>query len=277
MGQLVTQSTFSLSPTTLKEAMQYADIMAKSTVVPTAYQGKSGNILVAVQMGADLGLKPMQALQNIAVINGRPSIYGDALLALVQVNPVFEDIQETFDASTDTATCTVKRKNQTAHTATYSKVDATTAGLWGKSGPWKNYPKRMLQMRARGFALRDKFADVLGGLITAEEAQDYPVDVTPQAQPQDLSSKLDNVLSQQSQLTNEVVEVSQEEDVNTKQSELSQLILQHSVSSNITNAWCKKAEVDNIYDLQDKLNDEQLLACMDYINRNCVEDVKEAV
>jgi len=276
MGQLVTQSTFSLSPTTLKEAMQYADIMAKSTVVPTAYQGKSGNILVAVQMGADLGLKPMQALQNIAVINGRPSIYGDALLALVQVNPVFEDIQETFDTSTDTATCTVKRKNQAAHTATYSKVDATTAGLWGK-GVWQKYPKRMLQMRARGFALRDKFADVLGGLITAEEAQDYPVDVTPQAQPQDLSSKLDNVLSQQSQLTNEVVEVSQEEEVNTKQSELSQLILQHSVSSNITDAWCKKAEVDNIYDLQDKLNNEQLLSCIDYINRTHVENTKQSV
>ena len=41
--------------------------------------------------------------------------------------------------------------------------------------PWKSYPDRMLQMRARGFALRDAFADVIGGLITSEEAEDYPV------------------------------------------------------------------------------------------------------
>jgi hypothetical protein len=34
----------------------------------------------------------------------------------------------------------------------------------------------MLAMRARGFAIRDCFADVLKGLITAEEAQDYPDD-----------------------------------------------------------------------------------------------------
>ena len=57
---------------------------------------------------------------------------------------------------------------------TFSEQDAKVAGLWGKSGPWKQYPKRMLQMRARGFNLRDNFADILGGLITAEEARDMP-------------------------------------------------------------------------------------------------------
>jgi hypothetical protein len=58
----------------------------------------------------------------------------------------------------------------------FSVEDAKRAGLWGKQGPWTAYPKRMLSMRARGFAIRDCFADVLKGLITAEEAQDYPSD-----------------------------------------------------------------------------------------------------
>jgi hypothetical protein len=52
-------------------------------------------------------------------------------------------------------------------------ADAKAAGLWAKGGPWTQYPKRMLAMRARGFALRNAFADVLRGLVTAEEAGDY--------------------------------------------------------------------------------------------------------
>ncbi len=78
-----------------------------------------------------------------------------------------------------------------------SKEDAKKAGLWGKAGPWSQYPKRMLQMRARSFALRDKFADALSGLIMAEEAQDYTTisDVTPKAQT--LNSKLDELINDQ--------------------------------------------------------------------------------
>jgi hypothetical protein len=68
-------------------------------------------------------------------------------------------------------------------TVKFSVEDAKRAGLWGKQGPWSAYPKRMMQMRARGFALRDAFPDVLKGLITAEEAEDYPSqpekDITP--------------------------------------------------------------------------------------------------
>jgi hypothetical protein len=72
------------------------------------------------------------------------------------------------------ATCTVWRKGGTKHTQSFSQADAQKAGLWGKSGPWTQYPKRMLQMRARGFALRSQFADALAGLITREEAEDMP-------------------------------------------------------------------------------------------------------
>ena len=54
----------------------------------------------------------------------------------------------------------------------FSMQDAKQAGLTGKQGPWSQYPRRMLQMRARAFALRDVFADVLRGVHVAEEAQD---------------------------------------------------------------------------------------------------------
>jgi hypothetical protein len=83
-------------------------------------------------------------------------------------------MEESFNDSAMTATCTVWRKNSVKHTQTFSKEDAQKAGLWGKSGPWTSYPKRMLAMRARGFALRSQFADALAGLITREEAEDMP-------------------------------------------------------------------------------------------------------
>jgi hypothetical protein len=180
-----TGSGFVLQPANLQEAMQMADMLAKSQMVPKCYQNKPNDTLVAMMMGAELGLNPIQALQNIAVINGKPAIYGDALLALVQSHPKFGGHKESFDENSMTATCTVWRKgDEEQHTVTFSKFDAEKAGLWGKQGPWQQYPKRMLMWRARGYALRDKFADALGGLITVEEAQDMPTerDITPPRQ-----------------------------------------------------------------------------------------------
>jgi hypothetical protein len=168
----------------MTEAIDFSNMLSKSTMVPKAYQNKPEDVLVAVQWGYELGLAPLQALQNIATINGKPSVYGDAAMALVQNSPVCEDVKEYFEGegtSNPIAVCVAKRKNRTEVISKYSVEDAKRAGLWNKQGPWTQYPKRMLQMRARGFALRDAFPDVLKGLITVEEAQDYPDD-TPVAQ-----------------------------------------------------------------------------------------------
>jgi hypothetical protein len=152
-----------------------AEMLAGSQMVPKNYQGKPQDALVAMMMGSELGLNPIQSLANVAVINGKPAIYGDALLALVQNHPKFGGHEESFEESGMVATCTVWRKGDaTKHTVTFSQADARKAGLWEKSGPWTQYPKRMLMWRARGYALRDKFADALGGLITVEEARDIP-------------------------------------------------------------------------------------------------------
>lgn len=165
------------APTNLTEAISFSEMLSKSQMVPKAYQNKPEDVLVAVQWGFELGLAPLQALQNIACINGKPSVYGDAAMALAQNSPVCEGIEEYFEGEgtpNPVAVCVAHRKNRTPVTAKFSVEDAKRAGLWGKQGPWQAYPKRMLQMRARGFALRDAFPDVLKGLITVEEASDYP-------------------------------------------------------------------------------------------------------
>ena len=191
MSNITTRQGF--APTTLTEAVQFSEMLASSGMVPKQYSGKPTDILVAMQWGAEIGLAPLQALQNIAVINGKPSVYGDAAMALVQNNPVCEDIEEYIEdegTQNPVAVCVAKRKNRKPVVAKFSVDDAKRANLWGKQGPWTQYPKRMLAMRARGFALRDAFPDVLKGLITIEEAMDFPAEATPQPV-QEIVSKAD--------------------------------------------------------------------------------------
>jgi len=184
-----------MRPANLGEAMQMATMLAKSEMVPKAYKSRPEDVLVAMMLGSELGLNPIQALMNIAVINGRPCVWGDALPALAQNHPAWGGMEESFDDATMTATCTVWRKNGPRHTQSFSSADAQKAGLWDKAGPWKAYPKRMLQLRARGFALRNQFADALAGLITREEAADIPDeraerDITPREVPKQLPEQL---------------------------------------------------------------------------------------
>lgn len=190
----VARPQFDLSPQTFEQALTFANYLADSDMVPKDFKGKPGNCLIAMQWGNELGMKAIQAIQNIAVINGRPALWGDALIALVRSSPVCEYIIET---QTDAvATCRVKRRGEPEQERSFSTSDAKSAGLLGKQGPWTQYPKRMLQLRARAFALRDVFPDVLRGLPIAEEVMDTPRDmgaaeVVTETAPPELVSKAD--------------------------------------------------------------------------------------
>ena len=167
---------FSLRPRSFEEAYRFANVIAESDLVPDAFRKKPANVLVAVQLGMELGVSPMQALQNIAVINGRPAIWGDLLPAIVLASGLLEQIDESDNG--ETATCVVKRRGFAPITRTFSMDDAKRAGLADKTGPWKQYPKRMRQMRARAFAFRDMFADVLKGVQVREEVEDIETTAT---------------------------------------------------------------------------------------------------
>lgn len=158
----------------LTEAMQVAELFAKSDLVPKDYKGRAGNIVVAWQKGYEVGLMPQQSLETIAVINGRASIWGDGLIALIKNSPKEEWTKEYIKGEGDKAIayCETKRKGQAnVVKASFSVAQAKTAGLWGNN-TWKKYPMRMLQMRARGFCFRDAYPDVLNGLQLAEEQLD---------------------------------------------------------------------------------------------------------
>ena len=177
---LATTRQIGLTPQSLEAAMEMANLLAKSNMVPKDYIGNPGNIIVAIQWGAEIGLPPLQAMQNLAVINGRPALWGDAVMALVRGSGLLEDFRE--EVTDQGATCTVKRRGEQPVSRHFSVEDAKKAGLWGKQGPWQQYPKRMLQMRARSWAIRDVFTDVLKGINIKEVLEDDEVKHMGQAE-----------------------------------------------------------------------------------------------
>lgn len=166
-----------LAPTTTEEAWKVAQALAKSAFVPKAFANNPSDILIAAAMGARLGLDVFSALQSLAVVNGKPTLYGDALLAVCQARPDWRGMIVRWDGKGDDEAITVTVRRQIAAEVIgtdgrFGVADAKKAGLWTKQGPWSQFPKRMMEMRARAYALRGAFADALLGFHAKEEIED---------------------------------------------------------------------------------------------------------
>lgn len=191
LAEVQSSQPLDLSPRTFEQALQLSEYMAKSEMVPKQYRGRAGDCFIAIQWGAEVGLKPLQAVQSIAAINGKPNLYGDAGKALLLSHGciIEEDDAEVVKANSR-ARCKITRPGRPPVQRTFSLEDAKTAGLWGKEGPWRAYPWRQMAWRAFWFAARDAAADLLRGMGGYEEGLDTPaerfmgpVDEVPPAQP----------------------------------------------------------------------------------------------
>lgn len=161
-------------PTSIEETFRLATAISKSGLAPSTLKSPEA-IMVAIMQGAELGLPPMMSINKIAVVNGRPTLWGDAVPALLWSRG-FKIDESIADG---VATCTVTRPDGHKVTRTFSEADARKAGLFGKAGPWSQYPSRMLAMRARGLAARDGAADALSGLYLQEELEGGELTVVP--------------------------------------------------------------------------------------------------
>jgi hypothetical protein len=178
-----------LNPQSTDDAWKIAQALAKSDFVPKQFRDRPHDILIVAAMGARLGLDVFSALQSIAVINGKPTLYGDAMLAVCQSRPDWRGQLVKWDGTGDDERVTVTvRRNMAGgeidtHEGRFSIKEAKQANLWGKQGPWQQFPRRMMEMRARAYALRGAFADALMGFHAREEMEDVtsPTDVTASA------------------------------------------------------------------------------------------------
>lgn len=176
-----------LVPDNIESAFRLAQALAASgDMVPKAFQGRPNETMAAILRGMEVGLAPMQALSSIAVINGRATIWGDALGALVQRAGHHVDVEYEGAGDNLVAVATLIRGDtQKKIVRRFGMRDAKQAGLAGKPGPWQQYPARMCGHRARAWAVRDGAADALMGLHIADEVSDYGPDrardITPKA------------------------------------------------------------------------------------------------
>lgn len=160
-------------PRNLTELLSWAKLVESATLAPKGMNQAA--IVIAVQMGAELGITPTQALQNIAVINGRPSIWGDLGKALFMRDAKVRAFDERPADKTEAAGggwCRIEMEDGKVTEVNFTIDMAKKAKLWTKQGPWQEYPGRMLQMRARWWAMRDADPRVFKGLAGREEQED---------------------------------------------------------------------------------------------------------
>lgn len=185
-------SIVSILPQNLDDAFRLSTAIHQAGMSPYGIDTPQ-KIMIAMLAGLELGMPPMQGVQSIAVINNRPCMWGDALIGVVRNSGVCQYVKEWMEGDGDNriAYCETKRKGEDEPVRrSFSADDAKRAGLWqtearvtkqGKNGPytkdndspWYRYPQRMLQMRARAWCLRDVYPDVLKGMQSREEVEDY--------------------------------------------------------------------------------------------------------
>jgi hypothetical protein len=144
----------------LDDYLRLAEVLAKSELVPQSYRGKPADIVVAMGMGAELGLSPFNALQALYVIGGKPNLYVEAAIAIVRASGELERLD--VEGTEEQATCVASRRGQGEVTITFTLRDAQRLGL--KGGSWISQPGWMLQCRAIGRALHRLFPDLLRGV-----------------------------------------------------------------------------------------------------------------
>lgn len=173
---LVQMSDRGIQLRNLDDLLRFGRLLVESGVAPRGMT--AGGAAIAVQAGLERGLGLLGGLQACVVINGNLSWRGVGAAALIQNSPACRPGTLRFFTEGDGEDMTgVAVAWRTSYAQPdrreFSVKDARQAHLWGKAGPWQEYPRRQLAWRALGFLARDVFPDVMGGFPLAEEAQDF--------------------------------------------------------------------------------------------------------
>lgn len=156
----------------LSERIQYAETLAESSLLPKQFQKQPANVLMAIEYGNSLELSPIQAIQEITVINGKPTASANLIGALVR--KAGHRLRVKADTATKTAVAQITRHDdpEYIYEVRWDMERAKSAGLTGKDN-WKNYPEAMLKARAITEVAREACPEALMGInYTREELED---------------------------------------------------------------------------------------------------------
>jgi hypothetical protein len=175
---------------TIEDLYRIAAGIHASGMAPKSLNSRD-KVAVAILTGSEAGLSVMASVRSVYVVNGAPAWITKAARALVMGSGLLKPGTKIEEGVCHADNCPADAKTRCGDDCegycrtwrngdheprehTFSVADAKLANLWSKPGPWKEYPKRMLQHRAAGFHFDDCWQDVLMGLTTVEVLQDYP-------------------------------------------------------------------------------------------------------
>jgi len=150
----------------LSERMEFARALSTASLLPRAYQQNPGNVLLAMELGDALGIRPIQAINAVHVIEGKPSASADLIASLVR--KAGHKLRISGDDRTATAQIIRADDPEFTYEATWTMDRAKAAGLAGK-GVWKSYPAAMLKARAITEVARMGASDALYGVVYTPE------------------------------------------------------------------------------------------------------------
>lgn len=151
----------------MNDKMQYAQALAQASLLPKQYQRNPGNVLLAVELGESLGIPPIQAINTVHVIEGKPSASSGLISALVRRAGHTLRVK----GNDQSATAEIVRSDDPdfTYSVTWDMGRARNAGVTGKDN-WKKYPAAMLKARAITEVARDACQEALMGVqYTPEE------------------------------------------------------------------------------------------------------------
>lgn len=176
------ENALALMPKSLGEVQTLAEMLAKSDLLPEALRGKPADVAVQVMSGQELGVPPMAAIRSVHVVQGKPILSADLMVALAYGSGkcvYFKRVAETSESVTyETLRVGWDKPQQ----LTWTLQMAKDASLHLKDN-WRGHRRQMLAARAKAELARDAYPDVLAGVMTDDEATDVSFAGKVQASP----------------------------------------------------------------------------------------------
>ncbi|MBC3889473.1 hypothetical protein GH810_14250 [Acetobacterium paludosum] len=162
-------------------AMKMAMYLSKSTIIPKEFQGNEGNILIALEMSNRLGVGLMMVMQNLYVVNGRPSWSSQYIIAMINSSKKYKtELQYHMEGTGDDLSCYAYAEDYSGHEVkgpTITIEMSKKEGWYGKNGSkWPNMPEIMIKYRAASSFGRINCPDMIMGIYSTEEVVDGMVD-----------------------------------------------------------------------------------------------------
>lgn len=145
-----------------------AEVFAKSGLLPEALRGKVPDVVVQIITGQEIGLSPMASIRGVHIVQGKPILSADTMVALALGSGLCEYFSCVEETATSVTYETKRKGSPIPQRVSWSDDDTKAAGLNLKDN-WRMHKKQMRRARAKAILARDVYPDVLAGCYDPDE------------------------------------------------------------------------------------------------------------